>query len=160
MYILDGDRICRHLSEFQRCSHSFPALLKEAAKNIHESGEQFDWTGIYELLPQNILRLGPFMGTPTPHVRIPVGQGVCGKAVAEARNKIVADVSKEPNYIACSLGTRSEAVILIQKDGRIFGQIDIDSNTLDAFDQQTIEELQKVADWLAQSYVSQPGKEK
>lgn len=154
IFVLDGNEICRHLSALQTRGTPFTTLLEEAVRSIHESSGQFDWTGIYELLPTNMLRLGPFVGDPTDHVLIPVGRGICGSAVAESRNRIVPDVSKEPNYLACSLDTRSEAVVLIQKDGKIFGQIDIDSRTLDAFDRQTVEELQKIADWLALAYMS------
>jgi len=151
---LDGNAICRYLTNFQAQGKSFIKLLEETVRIIHESSDTFDWTGIYELLPDDTLRLGPYLGEPTDHTIIPVGQGVCGSAVAEARNKIVHDVSKESNYLACSLATKSEAVVLIQTDGRIFGQIDIDSHTRDAFDSQTVIALQQVADWLALAYMS------
>jgi len=149
---LDADKICRALNEFQIRCNSFDRLLEEAVKIIHESNDGFHWTGIYERLPQKVLRLGPYVGAPTDHVLIPVGQGVCGSAVAEERNKVVPDVTKEANYIACSLSTKSEMVILIQKGGRIFGQIDIDSHNLDAFDGAIVQGMQKVADWLAGVY--------
>jgi GAF domain-containing protein len=136
---LDASKICRHLADYQESCGSFVSLLEEAVRTIHESSEVFHWTGIYELQPDNVLQLGPYIGAPTDHVRIPVGQGVCGSAVAERRNKIVPDVSKAPEYLACSLATKSEVVVLIQCQGRIFGQIDIDSHTLDAFDERTFE---------------------
>jgi len=149
---VDGDRICRELSKFEADRDDFDQLLEEAVKIIHESNRQFHWTGIYELFPDGILRLGPFIGAATDHVFISVGQGVCGSAVAEKRNKIIPDVTKEPNYLACSSSTKSELVVLIQKNGKIFAQIDIDSHDLDAFDERTVEVIQKVADWLANAY--------
>jgi GAF domain-containing protein len=81
-----------------------------------------------------------------------VGKGVCGSAVAEGRDKNVPDVSKEPNYLACSSSTRSELVVLIRNGEQIFAQIDIDSHEVDAFDSRTEGEVKKVADWLARAY--------
>jgi L-methionine (R)-S-oxide reductase len=149
---MDGDRICREMENLKAEGSSHDTLLNEAIRLIHESSPQFHWTGIYELFPDNVLRLGPFIGAPTDHVFISVGRGVCGSAVAEKRNKIVRDVTKEPNYLACSRSTKSELVVLIQKDGNIFAQIDIDSHDFDAFDEAMVEGVQKVADWLADIY--------
>jgi GAF domain-containing protein len=149
---LIGDKICQALSEFERNCDDFGQILQEAVRLTHESNEQFHWTGIYELFPDNVLRLGPYIGTATSHVCIPVGQGVCGSAVAEKRNKVVPDVAKEQNYLACSSSTKSELVILIRKSGQIFAQIDIDSHNSNAFDKATVGNVQKVADWLANAY--------
>ena len=149
---MDGDRICLQLSTFASECSEFDRLLEEAVRLMHESNRQFHWTGIYELFPDGILRLGPFIGPATDHVFISVGRGVCGSAVAEKCNKNIPDVTKEPNYLACSSSTRSELVVLIQKDGNIFAQIDIDSHTLDAFDERAVETVQKAADWLANAY--------
>lgn len=149
---LNGQNINQHLSTFYAQCSNMELLLAEAVRVIHESGSQFHWTGIYILFPDNTLRLGPFIGEPTDHTLIPVGQGVCGSAVSECRNKVIPDVSQEANYLSCSFKTKSEAVILIQKNGKIFGQIDIDSHKLDAFDPKMIEEIQVVADWLAGIY--------
>jgi L-methionine (R)-S-oxide reductase len=149
---VDGEQICRELTEFASKCAEFDRLLEEAVRLVHESDRQFHWTGIYELFPDDILRLGPFIGAATDHVFISVGRGVCGSAVAEKRNKIIPDVTKEPNYLACSSSTKSELVVLIQKGGKIFAQIDIDSHDLDAFDERAVEAVQKVADWLANAY--------
>ena len=149
---MDGDRICRELDSLKAKDAAFDAILNEAVRLIHESNAQFHWTGIYELFPDDVLRLGPFIGAPTDHVFISVGRGVCGSAVAERQNKIIPDVSKEPNYLACSSSTKSELVVLIQKEGTIFAQIDIDSHNLDAFDEASVNGVQKVADWLADIY--------
>jgi GAF domain-containing protein len=113
---------------------------------------RFHWTGIYELFPDDVLRLGPFVGAPTDHVFIAVGQGVCGTAVAERRNINVPDVSKVENYLACSTSTRSELVVLIRRGERIFAQIDIDSHECDAFDPAAVAAVEQVAEWLATEY--------
>ena len=151
---MSGQEICVELDDLKRSGAGIQALLTRAIECLHESNDLYHWTGIYELFPDNVLRLGPFIGSPTDHVFIAVGQGVCGTAVAEKRNVNVPDVTKAPNYLACSTATRSELVILIRKEGRIFGQIDLDSHVLDAFDEASVRQVQEVADWLASAYAT------
>jgi L-methionine (R)-S-oxide reductase len=151
---LNGSDICRRLDELATSGTSFDRLLAGAVDYLHNAHPDFHWTGVYELFPDNVLRLGPFIGAPTDHVFISVGKGVCGSAVAEGRDKNVPDVSKEPNYLACSSSTRSELVVLIRKGEQIYAQIDIDSHEIDAFDAHTEIEVKKVADWLARAYAA------
>ena len=154
-----GAEICRQLDRLAASGASLDELLSEAVDLLHQAHPRFHWTGIYELFPDDILRLGPFVGAPTDHVFISVGQGVCGSAVAEKRDKNVPDVSKEPNYLACSSATKSELVILIRKGDAIFAQIDIDSHDLDAFDSVSQREVSRVAEWLAEAYDKRRGGE-
>jgi len=151
---LNGSDICRRLDELAASGANFERVLASAVDHLHNAHPDFHWTGVYELFPDNVLRLGPFIGAPTDHVFISVGQGVCGSAVAERCDKNVPDVSKEPNYLACSSSTRSELVVLIRQGERIFAQIDIDSHEIDAFDSRTEAEVKKVADWLARAYAT------
>jgi GAF domain-containing protein len=104
--------------------------------------------GIY-WLEGDTLVLGPYVGAPTDHQRIPVGRGVCGTAVAEGKNQIVADVRLLSNYLACSLETRSEIVVLIRHGERIVGQIDADGHEPGAFDATDEALLTQVAGRLA-----------
>lgn len=125
--------------------------LIEAAVRLIEAGDpRYDWVGIY-LLDGDRLFLQSYVGRPTEHSEIPVGVGVCGTAVAERRDINVPDVRAVDNYLACSVETRSELVILIEDSGsgRIFGQIDIDSDRPRAFQAEDMRELRQVADWLA-----------
>ncbi len=133
---------------------SFGAVLEAAVAGLHRLDERFDWTGIYELFPDQVLRLGPFVGAPTDHVFIGVGQGVCGTAVAEKRNMNIPDVRRIANYLACSTETRSELVVLIRSGDRIHAQIDIDSHEIAAFDDETVAGVQQVADRLASLFAS------
>lgn len=128
------------------------SLLAAAVELLHNASPRFHWTGIYELFPDQTLRLGPFIGAPTDHVFIGVGRGVCGTAVAEKRNLNIPDVAKLSNYLACSTSTRSELVVLIRKEEKIFAQIDIDSHELAAFDAGAVALVETVADWLADLY--------
>jgi L-methionine (R)-S-oxide reductase len=115
---------------------------------IAESFKHYHWVGIY-WLRDGTLVLGPYIGAATEHSRIAIGQGVCGTAVAEGKNQIVADVRELSNYLACSLETRSEIVVLIRKAGQIIGQIDADGNEPGAFDASDEALLVAVAERLA-----------
>jgi GAF domain-containing protein len=154
---MTGEDICKKLEDISRTGAGLEQVLLSAVEMLHESNPRFHWTGIYELCPDDVLRLGPFLGAPTDHVFIAVGRGVCGTAVAENRNINVPDVTQAPNYLACSSETRSELVVLIRKGNRIFGQIDNDSHELDAFDPQAVEQVEKVADCLAEAYATLTG---
>src|SRR5437867_6935830 len=149
-----GDGICRVIEEMMDAGASLEEILRRTVDLLHNSNRRFHWTGIYELFPDKVLRLGPFIGAPTDHVFIAVGRGVCGTAVAENRNINVRDVSKAPNYLACSAATRSELVVLIRRQGTIYAQVDIDSHQVAAFDENTVGLVQRVADWLAGLYES------
>src|SRR5881296_4212130 len=107
---MNAEIICRELDRLKQRGAALEDLLASAVELLHESNPRFHWTGIYELFPDNVLRLGPFIGAPTDHVFIAVGRGICGTAVAEMRNINVPDVSKAQNYLACSASTRSELV--------------------------------------------------
>ena len=149
---MEGAAICRALDKMRKAGASLEELLTSAVTQLHDSHPKFDWTGIYELFPDNVLHLGPFVGAPTDHVFIGIGQGVCGTAVAERRNINVPDVTAVSNYLACSTSTKSELVILIRKAERIYAQIDIDSHERGAFDADAVKMVEKVADWLADAY--------
>lgn len=114
---------------------------------LADSVPHFHWTGIY-WLRGNMLHLGPYRGKPTDHTQIAVGQGICGRAVAENQSIVVDDVTKESNYLACSLETRSEIVVPIYSKGKIVGEIDIDSDIPKAFDEEDRVFLESVAELL------------
>ncbi|HEX5736437.1 MAG TPA: GAF domain-containing protein [Blastocatellia bacterium] len=126
-------------------------VLRSAVSVLKQEREHYDWTGIY-LLEGDTLVLHNYIGKPTEHTRIPVGQGVCGTAVAERANQVIGDVTELDNYLACSLETRSEIVVLIRSGDRIFGQIDIDSDRVNAFTQEDESLLRRVADLLARRF--------
>ena len=140
------------LDAMARNDADLQSLLEAAVAGLHAAHAQFHWTGIYELFADDALRLGPFVGAPTEHVFIGHGQGVCGTAIAERRNLNIPDVSKAPNYLACSTETRSELVVLIRSGEVIHGQIDVDSHDLAAFDEHAVAAVEAVADWLAKAY--------
>lgn len=114
--------------------------------------EGYDWCGIY-ILEGDTLVLDAYVGAETEHTRIPVGVGVCGSAVAESRNKLIRDVREEENYLACSVQTRSELVVLIRgAGGVILGQIDIDGHKIGQFSSADEYDLMSLANLLADSW--------
>ena len=118
--------------------------LQEAVEVLQEI-EHYSWVGIY-LVDGDDLVLGPWRGPQaTEHVRIPVGQGVCGAAAASGETEIVDDVNADPRYLACFASTRSEIVVPIAHDGRVVGEIDIDSDRPAAFGDEDRELLERVA---------------
>lgn len=119
------------------------SLYERVVETLHRL-PHFDWTGIYVLAEPGVLVLGPYRGAPTEHVRIPVGRGICGQSAEREETVLVADVTEEGNYLACSLGTRSEIVVPIRVRGSYRSQIDVDSHTVAAFDdldRRALEEL-------------------
>ncbi len=111
-----------------------------------------NWAGFYFLKSADELVLGPFQGR-TACVRIAVGRGVCGTAVARRQSMLVEDVHAFPGHIACDAASRSELVVPLHHDGRILGVIDLDSpipSRFDAQDQDGIEALAKI--FVAASY--------
>ena len=147
---LDGNRLVARLSERRASGTERDELLRLAVEGIEAASDRYDWVGIY-LLEGNELTLHNYVGEETEHTRIAVGKGVCGTAVAENRDINVPDVRELDNYIACSIDTRSEIVVLIRDpdDGTIYGQLDLDSDREAAFGPEDQTELRRVADWLA-----------
>jgi L-methionine (R)-S-oxide reductase len=109
----------------------------------------YTWVGIY-WLKGNELVLGPYLGKPSPHTRIPLGRGICGAAAADGTTIVVDDVNADPRYLACSIETQSEIVVPIVRHGIVLGEIDIDSDAKAAFDELDRELLESVAANLAE----------
>jgi L-methionine (R)-S-oxide reductase len=125
------------------------SLQEEIVRVIAASLSHYSWTGFYMLDPDDsgILLLGPFAGEPTPHVRIPVTQGICGAVVASKSTVVVDDVSADPRYLSCSIKTKSEIVVPIYARGEVVGEIDIDSHQPAAFkyaDQVFLEDIARI----------------
>lgn len=102
----------------------------------------FFWVGFY-IARDNQLVLGPFQG-PIACTRIKLGRGVCGTAWSEARTLIVPDVDKFPGHIACNSASRSEIVVPLKKNDSVYAVLDIDSDTLNSFDETDKQWLEKI----------------
>lgn len=153
--MLDAGKLIKDLQEMRDEGHLSDALLRKAVRNISEE-DRFDWVGVYLLNEDDDeLWLHNYIGEPTEHAKIPVGKGVCGRAVEERTNLNIGDVSEEENYLACSPDTQSELVILIRAGDDIFGQIDIDSDEKEAFTEEDEIGLIGVADKLAEQMAAE-----
>ena len=115
------------------------------AKLLNAAVPTYSWVGIYILEGADLV-LDAWSGpSATEHVRIPVGKGVCGFAAKAGKTEIVSDVSKDPRYLQCFLSTKSEIVVPVMGGGAVVGEIDIDSDQLDAFSSVDREFLEAVA---------------
>ena len=122
--------------------------LRFIAKTLYDEIEIFNWVGFYMNHPKKgrMLKLGPFFGAPTDHVEIPYGKGICGQAAQREETFVIQDVTKQNNYLSCSIDVKSEIVVPIFRKGNIAGQLDIDSHKLNPFtpkDRKFLEEICK-----------------
>jgi L-methionine (R)-S-oxide reductase len=122
--------------------------MDESVKLLKARVPHYTWVGIYVLDGEELV-LGPFIGKPSPHTRIPLGRGICGAAATEKATIIVDDVNADPRYLACSIETKSEIVVPIMRGDTVLGEIDIDSDQPAAFGQRDRELLEAVAALLA-----------
>ena len=123
--------------------------MKQTVRLLKDGVPDYTWVGIYVRDGEELV-LGPFLGKPSPHARIPLGQGICGAAATEKATIVVDDVNADSRYLACSAETRSEIVVPIMQDGEVFGEIDIDSDRAAAFGQRDRALLEPVASLLAE----------
>jgi L-methionine (R)-S-oxide reductase len=123
------------IEQLASSADSLESLQEGIVAAISEGLRHYDWIGFYMLNPNDseMLVLGPFVGDPTPHVRIPINEGICGAAVASGTAIVVDDVNADPRYLSCSIKTKSEIVVPIYANGTVVGEIDIDSHTPAAF---------------------------
>lgn len=119
---------------------NFSALVYDALPDLN-------WAGFYFYDGRELV-VGPFQGKPAC-VRIQVGKGVCGTAVARQESVLVEDVHAFPGHIACDSASNSELVVPLLKGGRVLGVIDLDSPRGGRFDLDD----RRGVEALAQAYV-------
>jgi L-methionine (R)-S-oxide reductase len=120
-------------------------VLRAVVDLLHERFPHYSWVGIY-FVEDGELVLGPWKGPQaTEHVRIPIGQGICGAAAATGETEVVDDVNADPRYLACFVSTRSEIVVPVKYEGRVVAEIDIDSDDPAAFGADDRRFLERVA---------------
>jgi len=120
-------------------------ILRRVVDLLYDRFDAYSWIGIY-FVEGDELVLGPWRGPQaTEHVRIPVGQGICGAAAASGRTEIVDDVNADDRYLSCFLSTRSEIVVPIVYDTLVVAEIDVDSDQPAAFGEDDREFLELVA---------------
>jgi GAF domain-containing protein len=125
-------------------------VLRQTVELLAERFEHYSWIGIY-LVEGEDLVLGPWKGPEaTEHVRIPIGQGICGAAAATGVTELVDDVHSDERYLSCFASTRSEIVVPIAFEDQVVGEIDIDSDKPAAFGEDDRIFLERVALLISQ----------
>ena len=124
------DKLCADSSNLDK-------LLNRICEVLKNEVEHYDWVGFYfKNGDKKELKLKAFAGLPTDHTIIPFGKGICGQVAESNQNFVVADVHAQDNYISCNINVKSEIVIPLFYHEENIGQIDIDSNTVNAFSKE------------------------
>lgn len=122
---INYDQVTKRLKQLTADVPYEIANLSNASALLWAALPDINWCGFYKMVDGQLV-LYPFQGK-TACVRIQVGKGVCGTAVAEDRTQLVPDVHQFPGHIACDSASNSEIVIPIHVNGEIWGVLDIDS---------------------------------
>src|SRR6202162_4106389 len=131
------------LDELLRGETDALANLANAAGLLNAALDRINWCGFY-LKKADELVLGPFQGKPAC-VRIPLGKGVCGTAAARRETGVVPDVNAFPGHIACDAKSKSEIVVpVFGPDQELIAVLDVDSDRLDAFDDDDRAGLERI----------------
>ena len=129
--------------------------LQAICQILHDEIPAYNWVGFYFANHETkTLYLGPYVGAETDHNKIPFGKGICGQVAVSNQNFVVLDLAVQDNYIACSTSVKSELVVPLFVDGKNIGQIDIDSETIDAFTDKDIWFLEFVNHEVAKLYAN------
>jgi L-methionine (R)-S-oxide reductase len=154
--MIDTTELVKELQEMRDEGYLSDALLRYSVRHVKELDDRFDWVGGFLLdAEKNELWLHNYVGPRTEHSKIPVGEGVTGKTVAEKANQNVPDVSQISHYIVDDPGMSSELVVLIRAGDEIYGVIDIDSMEPDAFTPEDEEAIASVGDKLAEQLAAE-----
>lgn len=138
------------LQSFAPTAATVEALMR-IAKRLHEKMTRYNWTGFYLVDPtdSNYLLVGPYAGSFSPHVRIPLERGLCGAAASSGQVVVVQDVSKDPRYLAGSNLVKSEIVVPIYAKKKLAAEIDIESYFFDTFNKTEQEFVEACASVVA-----------
>lgn len=126
-----------------------PIAAMATISSVLQHGFGFLWCGFYRVVDSSLLRVGPYQGT-VGCMEIAIGRGVCGTAAAERRTVIVPDVTLFPGHIACDARSRSEIVVPVpDARGQLLAVLDVDSERLNAFDDDDGRGLERIVTWFA-----------
>ena len=149
--MFEPNDVLKELEDLRDNGFLSDTLLRRVVKDVAAADDRFNWVGVYLVdSAENVLWLHNYVGRPTTHSKIPIGEGVCGTAIAEGKNTNVPDVSAVDHYIECDRRTKSEMVVLIGGGDEIFGLINIESRTEKAFTDEDSAAVQSLADKLAE----------
>lgn len=128
--------------------------LLAVCRLLHDELDAYDWVGFYMVDPNadRELVLGPYVGAPTDHTRIPFGTGICGQAAETLETFVIDDVTQQTNYLACSVYVKAEIVVPLMKGDVLLGELDIDSHKIAAFGQKDKVILEEVCEIISTMY--------
>ena len=145
-------RIARVADDFIKTAPNSQSAMEAVVGLLYASVPHYNWVGIYILDDDDVLRLGPYRGRPSQHSEIPVNEGICGAATRAKKTIVIPDVSTDPRYLACSIETKSEMVVPIMVGDQVKGEIDIDSDKLNAFSDGDKKLLETIAARLGEMF--------
>ena len=129
------EELLREFQDFAKTASTAKSLMERISQRLHEKMARYNWVGFYLVDPADagILVVGPFVGSFTPNARIPLDTGLCGAAATTKQTVIVADVTKDPRYLAGSSMVNSEIVVPILVGNKLAGELDIESYFANTF---------------------------
>ncbi len=142
------DALAERLEKIIRSGSQKKAITDFVCRELRKV-PHYTWVGIYEVQGPDLVLTAWSGPSATQHVRIPVGQGICGAAVTAKDVVNVADVSEDPRYLQCFLNTQSEMVVPVLRGGAAVAEIDVDSDARGAFGEPDDRFLRWVAEELA-----------
>lgn len=145
--------LCEKLQNLLGNENDFVANCANTAALLYHSLPDVSWVGFY-VFSEGELVLGPFQGKPAC-VRIGLGKGVCGAAARKKESIIVPDVAKFKGHIVCDVASRSEIAVPLVNWGKLIAILDLDSASLNRFDEDDQEGLESIASVLVSSLVTE-----
>jgi GAF domain-containing protein len=140
------DALLKKIKEIVKTKIDSKEKLLKVCELLKDNVPYYNWVGFYIADDEKKeLYLGPYVGEPTEHTRIPYGRGICGQAADRKETFVVQDVSKETNYLSCSIKVKSEIVVPVFKGDKVVAEIDIDSHKISPFTKEDQEFLEQVA---------------
>jgi L-methionine (R)-S-oxide reductase len=120
---------------FAKTASTAQSLMEHVSQSLHEKMTRYNWVGFYLVDPadENVLLIGPFVGSFTPNARILLSTGLCGAAARGGETVVVPDVSKDSRYLAGSALVKSEIVVPIFVKKKLAAELDIESYFTAAF---------------------------
>ena len=137
------EELLRELQDYARTAPTAESVMERIARRLHEEMTRYNWVGFYLLDPLDpgMLVIGPFVGSFTPNVRIPLNIGLCGAAASSGQVIVAQDVSTDPRYLPGSSMVKSEFVVPIFVGTKLVAELDVESYFVNTF---TVEEQEFV----------------
>jgi L-methionine (R)-S-oxide reductase len=143
--------LLQELQSYALTAPTAQAVMERIAERLHAKMTRYNWAGFYLVDPADpgYLIVGPFAGSFTPNVRIPLNTGLCGAAATSGQVVVVQDVSRDPRYLAGSSLVKSEIVVPIYVNKKLAGELDIESYFADTFTKPEQEFVEACASVIA-----------